>query len=130
MFHIRKAKASDMPMLAEMALVLFPNNRMRTLPGDTFLLAERGGIPIGFCHYRIREKRCYIAGLGVLAQYRGHGVGSQLMANALSRIDRNGVQATSLRVRAINHAAKLYSDFGFFEKKSGDTLVLMRKKPS
>ncbi len=119
-----------MPMLEEMASVLFPNSRMRALPGDTFLIAEREGIPIGFCHYRIREKSCYIAGLGVLAQYREHGAGSQLMANALSRIDAKGVQTTSLKVRAINHATKLYVNFGFFEKMSGDTILLVRKKPS
>ena len=103
-------------------------SRMRALPGDMFLLAEKGGIPVGFCHYRIREKSCYIAGLGVLAQYREHGAGSRLMSEALYRIDRKGVQVTYLKVRAINHAAKLYVNFGFFEKKSGETLLLVRKR--
>ena len=128
MFEVRKAKVSDMPMIEEMAAMLFPNSRMRALPGDMFLLAEKGGIPVGFCHYRIREKSCYIAGLGVLAQYREHGAGSRLMSEALYRIDRKGVQVTYLKVRAINHAAKLYVNFGFFEKKSGETLLLVRKR--
>ncbi len=128
MFEVRKAKVSDMPMIEEMAAMLFPNSRMRALPGDTFLIAEKGGIPVGFCHYRIREKSCYIAGLGVLAQYREHGAGSRLISEALYRIDRKGVQVTYLKVRAINHAAKLYVNFGFFEKKSGETLLLVRKR--
>ena len=128
MFVVRKAKVSDMPMIEEMAAMLFPNSRMRALPGDTFLIAEKGGIPVGFCHYRIREKSCYIAGLGVLAQYREHGAGSRLISEALYRIDRKGVQVTYLKVRAINHAAKLYVNFGFFEKKSGETLLLVRKR--
>jgi len=128
MFEVRKAKVSDMPMIEEMAAMLFPNSRMRILPGDTLLVAEKGGIPVGFCHYRIREKSCYIAGLGVLAQYREHGAGSRLMSEALYRIDRKGVQVTYLKVRAINHAAKLYVNFGFFEKKSGETLLLVRKR--
>ncbi|MFA6489949.1 MAG: GNAT family N-acetyltransferase [Candidatus Micrarchaeia archaeon] len=130
MFTIHKAKQFEMQMVMDMAAMLFPNSRMRVLPGDIFLIAKRGEIPIGFCHYRIREKSCYIAGLGVLAQYREHGAGSRLMSEALYRIDRKGVQVTYLKVRAINHAAKLYVNFGFFEKKSGDTLLLVRKKPS
>ena len=128
MFSIEKAKVSDMPMVIEMAAMLFPNSHLRIMPGDVFLLAKRGGIPVGFCHYRIREKSCYVAGLGVLAQYREHGAGTRLMSEALYRIDRKGVQVTYLKVRAINHAAKLYTDFGFFEKKSGDTLLLVRKR--
>lgn len=130
MFTIHKAKSSDMQTVMDMAALLFPNSRMRVLPDDIFLIAKRGAIPIGFCHYRIREKSCYIAGLGVLAQYREHGAGSRLMSEALYRIDRKGVQVTYLKVRAVNHAAKLYVNFGFFEKKSGDTLLLVRKKPS
>lgn len=130
MFEVRKAKQSDMPLVGEMAAMLFPASRMRILPDDTFLVAEKAGIPVGFCHYRVREKSCYIAGLGVLAQYREHGAGSRLMSEALYRIDRKGVQVTYLKVRAINHAAKLYVGFGFFERKSGDTLLLVRKRPS
>ncbi|MEM2137529.1 MAG: GNAT family N-acetyltransferase [Candidatus Anstonellaceae archaeon] len=129
---VRKAKSSDMAAVHEMAALLFPNSQMRSLPGDVYLVAEKNGILVGFCHYRIhwKEKKAYIAGLGVLAHYREHGVGSQLMAEALYRIDKKGVQTTILKVRALNHAAKLYLNFGFFERRWGDTLVLVRKKPS
>jgi N-acetylglutamate synthase-like GNAT family acetyltransferase len=129
---IRKAKSSDMDSVHEMVSLLFPNSQMRTLPGDVYLVAEKNGILVGFCHYRIREKEntAYISGLGVLAHYREHGVGSQLMAEALYRIDKKGVQTTILKVRALNHAAKLYLNFGFFERRWGDTMVLVRKRPS
>ncbi|MEM4633974.1 MAG: GNAT family N-acetyltransferase [Candidatus Anstonellaceae archaeon] len=130
MFSVRKARASDMPAIREMVSVLFPSSRFRELEGDKFLIAEKEGVPIGFCHYRIRDKVCYIAGLGVLAQYREHGVGSKLMAEALYRIDRAGVQKTYLKVRALNHAAKLYLEFGFYEKRAGDTLTLVRRRSS
>jgi len=130
MFSVRKAKASDMPALREMIGMLFPTTHIRELPGDIYLVAERGGLPVGFCHYRIREKSCFIAGLGVLVQYREHGVGSKLMAEALYHADRRGVQRTYLKVRAVNHAAKLYVNFGFFERKAGDTITLVRKRPS
>ncbi|MCX8198103.1 MAG: GNAT family N-acetyltransferase [Candidatus Micrarchaeota archaeon] len=130
MFSVRKAKPSDMDAVRQMVSILFPSARLRQLPEDVFLVAEKEGIPIGFCHYRIRKKACYIAGLGVLPQYREHGVGTRLMAEALYRIDRAGVQKTYLKVRALNHAAKLYLGFGFYEKRAGDTITLVRKKPS
>lgn len=119
-----------MGAIREMIATLFPNARNRFLPGDYYLVAVKGGIPIGFCHYRIRGKICYVAGLGVLAHYREHGVGSHLMAEALYQADKKGVQTTYLKVRALNCAAKLYLHFGFFERRMGETLLLVRKKPS
>ncbi len=130
MFLVRKAAKRDMAAIQEMANLLFPNSRQRFLAHDIFLVAERDGILVGFCHYRIREKTAYIAGLGVLHQYREHGVGSQLMAEALYRIDGKGVQTTLLKVRALNSAAKFYTGFGFFERRWGETLVLVRKRLS
>ncbi|HIH19094.1 TPA: GNAT family N-acetyltransferase [Candidatus Micrarchaeota archaeon] len=130
MFLVRKAKKSDMSAIHEMMDLLFPNSRQHFLPYDSFLVAEREGLPIGFCHYRMRGKTAYIAGLGVLHQYREHGAGSQLMAEALFRIDRKGADTAVLKVRALNSAAKLYLNFGFFEKRWGETMVLVRKRPS
>ncbi len=130
MFTIRKAKKSDRAAVQDMVSLLFPNSRNRFLPHDSFLVAEREGIPVGFCHYRIRGKNCYIAGLGVLHQYREQGLGTQLMAEALYRAERKGVDTTILKVRALNSAAKLYLSFGFFEKRWGETMVLVRKRMS
>jgi ribosomal protein S18 acetylase RimI-like enzyme len=129
-FSVRRAKKSDMKAISEMVSLLFPEGSARHLHSDRYLIAERFGIPVGFCHFRLREKKCYIAGLGVLPQYRNHGVGSQLMAEALNYIDRHGGQTTFLKVRALNSAAGLYLKYGFFEKRSGDVLVLVRKRPS
>ena len=127
-FSVRRARKADRPAIFEMIVLLFPNSRNRHLPGDRYLMAERNGVPVGFCHYRIRGKLCYVAGLGVLAQYREHGAGSHLMAEALFDADRRGVQTTYLKVRALNSAAKLYLQFGFFEKRMGETLLLVRKR--
>ncbi|MCX8195256.1 MAG: GNAT family N-acetyltransferase [Candidatus Micrarchaeota archaeon] len=119
-----------MPGILMMISILFPSARTKILPEDCFLVAEKGGVLIGFCHYRIRGNRCYIAGLGVLPQYREHGVGSQLLAQTLYNVEKAGIQTTYLKVRSTNQAAKLYTKFGFFEKKWGDVLTLVRKKPS
>lgn len=127
-FSVRRARKRDMGAISEMISLLFPNSHGRRLPEDRYLIAEKGSVPIGFCHYRLREKNCYIAGLGVLAQYREHGVGSHLMAEALYDADKKGVQTTYLKVRALNSAAKLYLQFGFFERRMGETLLLVRKR--
>ncbi|MCX6772588.1 MAG: GNAT family N-acetyltransferase [Candidatus Micrarchaeota archaeon] len=127
---VRKADATDLQSIQEIAALLFPNSRSRFLPDDKYAVAERNGILIGFCHYRFREKTCFVAGLGVLAQYRNHGVGGQLLAEALFDADSNGIETTLLKVRPLNTAAKLYHQMGFFEKRSGAALTLVRKRPS
>jgi ribosomal protein S18 acetylase RimI-like enzyme len=119
-----------MDAIMEMMALLFPNARLRVLPYDVFYMAERSGIPIGFCHLRMRESRCYIAGLGVLAHYREHGIGTALLQHALYYADRHAAQSTYLKVRAMNTATKLYLSLGFYERRSGDTLLLVRKRPS
>ena len=85
---------------------------------------------VGFCHYRLREENCYIVGLGVLPEFRKHGIGSLLMANILCLADKKGILTTTLKVRALNTAVNLYAKFGFFEKRSGNVLLLVRKRPS
>ena len=128
MFSVRKARASEMPAVHGLISAIFPDAQSRHLPRDRYAVAERNGIIVGFCHYRFREKKCYIAGIGVLAQYRNHGFGSQLLAEALLDADSNGIETTYLKVRPLNTAAKLYSQFGFFEKRSGESLTLIRKR--
>ena len=129
-FSIRRARKADQPAIEEMVALLFPNAKLRNLPYDVFFLAERSGMPIGFCHLRMRDDRCYISGLGVLAHYREHGFGTALMREALAYADRHGARVTYLKVRALNTASKLYLSLGFFEKRMGETLVLVRKRPS
>jgi len=119
-----------MESVEEMMHLLFPNATSKLLPGDVFFIAERSGLPIGFCHLRMREERCYIAGLGVLAHYREHGLGTSLLQHALYYADRHGAQSAYLKVRALNTASKLYLSLGFYEKRIGETLVLVRKRPS
>ena len=129
-FAVRRARKEDLPAIEEMMALLFPNASPKMLPYDVFFIAERSGIPIGFCHLRMRESRCYIAGLGVLAHYREHGLGTSLLEHALYYADKHGAQSTCLKVRALNTASKLYLSLGFFEKRIGETLVLVRKRPS
>jgi ribosomal protein S18 acetylase RimI-like enzyme len=129
-FSVRRARKADLHAIQDMMALLFPSSSPRMLPDDVYFMAERSGLPIGFCHLRMREGRCYIAGLGVLAHYREHGLGTSLMQHALYYADTHGAQAAYLKVRALNTASKLYLSLGFFEKRIGETLVLVRKRPS
>ena len=127
---IRRAIKVDKEKISSLAKLLFPNSSLVEEEGDVFLIAEYEGKPAGFCHFRFRARSCFISGLGVLPEFRNHGLGTLLLSYALDIIDRSGAQATFLKVRAINPASNLYVRFGFFEKRAGDTVVLERKKPS
>ena len=127
---VRKAKKPDMPAVEALVELLFPDVNVRNMEDDSYLIAEKNSMPAGFCHFRIRGKTCYIVGLGVLPEYRKHGIGSMLMADVLRIADRKGMLTAMLKVRALNTAANLYARFGFFEKRSGDVLLLVRKRPS
>ena len=55
-----------------------------------------------------------LLGMGVLAAYRGHGLGRRLMAAALSHARAQGVTRVELEVRADNSPAiRLYEGMGF-----------------
>lgn len=127
---VRKAKKSDMAAIEELVRLLFPEVNVRNMEGDEYLVAEKKDAIAGFCHFRLRENTCFIVGLGVLPEFRKHGIGSMLMAETLRIADREGMLTTMLKVRALNTAANLYARFGFFEKRSGDVLLLVRKRPS
>ena len=129
-FTVRLAEEGDAPSIEELIAEIFRRGDLPHKEGDIYLIAERGTLPVGFCHFRFREKSCFIAGLGVRSQYRNKGIGTMLLAEALRMTDAARISTTVLRMRAANTASSLYSRFGFFERKSGETLVLERKKPS
>jgi ribosomal protein S18 acetylase RimI-like enzyme len=127
---LRKTVGNSDKTAAHLMSILFPNSRQIIKEGDVMLVAEYNGKPAGFCHFRIKGKKCYIAGLGVLPEFRNIGIGSLLFQSALDEIDAAGVQETVLKVRALNPASNLYVKFGFFERVAGETLLLERKRPS
>ena len=127
---VRRQEKRDEAAVAGLSRSLFPNSRVRRKEGDFVLVAEAGGKIIGFCHFRLRSKTGYIAGLGVLPEFRNHGAGGMLLSAALAEMDSAGMQTTLLKVRALNPASNLYVKFGFFEKRAGETMLLVRKRPS
>lgn len=129
-FEMRKGTKEDLEGIEGLVLLLFPKANFRDLDGDEYIVAEHKGRIVGFCHFRMRRKTCYVAGLGVLDKYRRNGIGTSLLSAALAEIDKSGVDTTVLKVHALNRASNLYSSLGFFERKMGDVMVLERKKPN
>ena len=127
-FSIREGNEEDLEGIEELVAAFFPRAKFQDLPDDRYFVAEHGGKIVGFCHFRIREKTSYVAGLGVIEMYRRIGIGGALLSRALDEIDRSGITTTYLKVHALNRASNLYSSLGFFEKKMGDVMVLERKR--
>lgn len=78
--------------------------------------------------------------IGVLAQWRGKGVGSHLLADLLAAADAAGSERIFLEVRASNEAAQgLYRRHGFevigrirnyFRQPREDAVTMLRKRPT
>jgi ribosomal protein S18 acetylase RimI-like enzyme len=76
---------------------------------------------VGWCDLRPKAaatlRHSAVLGMGVVADFRGRGVGSQLLAATLARADARGLRRAELVVRADNAAAiALYHRFGFVEE--------------
>ena len=60
---------------------------------------------------------CGTLGMGVLPEYRGQGIGCQLLGASITKAWKNGITRIELEVRADNeHAIKLYEKFGFIHE--------------
>lgn len=92
--------------------------------GDTAVVAESGRhVPLGAAWYRTwsdaHHSYGYVdatvpeLGIGVRADARGRGVGSQLLRALLERAAADGVARVSLSVELDNPAVRLYQRLGF-----------------
>jgi ribosomal protein S18 acetylase RimI-like enzyme len=76
---------------------------------------------VGWCDLRPKAaatlQHSAVLGMGVIAPFRGRGIGSQMLTATLKAADARGLRRTELIVRADNHAAvALYRRFGFEEE--------------
>lgn len=93
--------------------------------GDVGIIADHEGSPIGasWCRYFDAEPRGYgylapdvpELTIGVMAPWRGRGVGRLLLAEMVHQAQRRGIRKISLSVEADNPALALYADIGFVE---------------
>ena len=106
-------------------------------PGDTALVAESGGVPIGLAWYRFFTEADHGEGyvddatpevaVAVADGHRGKGVGTALMEAIHARARDDGVRRISLSVDHDNPARHLYERLGYVpldERDDDDRMVL------
>jgi GNAT superfamily N-acetyltransferase len=104
-------------------LTMFHEGWGRT--GDTGLVAEVGGRPVGLAWYRFFSEEVHGEGyvdeqtpevaVAVVDGQRGRGIGSALMEAIHGRAREQGVATISLSVDADNPAKRLYLRLGYVE---------------
>jgi GNAT superfamily N-acetyltransferase/DNA-binding transcriptional ArsR family regulator len=103
--------------------------------GDTALVAERGGRPVGLVWYRFFTDASHGEGyvddatpelaIAVVDEHRGQGIGRRLLLSAHERARSNGVARLSLSVDADNPAKRLYASVGYRDYMPTDDLGRM-----
>jgi [ribosomal protein S18]-alanine N-acetyltransferase len=83
--------------------------------GAGFLVAEQDGKVVGYVvGYRSAENEGHIFSVGVKEEYRGKGIGTELIHNICDMFVANGLKYARLEVRNSNKGAqKLYRSIGF-----------------
>ena len=86
---------------------------------ETFLVAEYNGRVIGYVMAYLRpDLEGHIMSIAVDKRYRGNGIGSALLTEAIDRLIARGARYIGLEVRVSNEKAiKLYERFGFRKVK-------------
>jgi ribosomal protein S18 acetylase RimI-like enzyme len=68
--------------------------------------------------------------ISLFKEYRNQGIGSLLMKNMISYLEKSGYKQTSLSVQKENYAFKMYQNFGFriISENEEDYLMLLKLK--
>ena len=97
-----------------------------TQPGDLGVVAEKNGRIVGAAWTRIIPAYGHVdnetpeLAVSILPEFRGQGIGSELMNNLFELLRGNGYKRTSLSVQKNNPAVRLYRRLGY--ELSGERL--------
>ena len=86
---------------------------------DHCLVAEADGKVVGAIWARIMDDYGHVddetpsLSLSLFKEYRGRGIGTQLLAKMLEMLKERGYQKTSLSVQKANYAVRMYRKAGF-----------------
>ena len=63
--------------------------------------------------------------ISLLKEYRGHGIGTELMRSMLGLLKKEGYKKASLAVQKANYAVKMYEKVGFKTVDENDEEYIM-----
>lgn len=109
-----------------------------TRPGDHCLVAESDGLVVGMVWSRIMEDYGHVdnhtpsLAISLLSEYRGRGIGTQLLTTLLRLLQKEGYLRVSLSVQKENPALHLYERVGFkiIAEKGTEYLMLRDLSPA
>lgn len=93
----------------------------------SFDVVEADGEPVGRLYVDRWPEEIRIVDIALLPRARGHGLGSQLLAD-LFRESAEAGKAVSIHVEKENPARRLYDRLGFREVEDRGVYVLMRRE--
>ena len=100
-------------------------------PGDNCLVAEADGRVVGAVWTRIMNDYGHIDdetpsfAISLYSEYRGQGIGSQLMVGMLDLLGSQGYERASLAVQKANYAVRMYKNVGFKTVDENDEEYIM-----
>ncbi|MDR3551854.1 MAG: GNAT family N-acetyltransferase [Clostridia bacterium] len=117
---LRHASESDLPQIVELDGLCFgrsaePEDFLQ-LPEDNIFIAEFGGRMIGKIGLSAEGGQGYIFGFGVIPEYRGRGLGREMLSKTLEKYFAGGGTSVILETGIDNaRAQSLYTSCGFRE---------------
>ena len=125
---LRKADDRDVNTLARLLAESFQDpieNHLERLKRDIrslthrFYIASVAEEPIGCIGVVAEDRRVYVIAFGVLAQYRGHGYGRQILTRTVNGLVAENWEDILIETETTNRAAlSLYKSCGFTETTS------------
>lgn len=106
--------------------------RFGALKDDFALVAEIEGKVVGAVWVRIMNDYGHIdeetpsLAISLYKEYRGQGIGTDMMKEMLSLLKAHGYKRVSLSVQKANYAAEMYRKIGFeIIKENGDEWIML-----
>jgi len=88
---------------------------------STHFIAKFNGIAAGTCRYRSTDKGIKLERFAILKEFRGKGIGSELVKSCLEKISTSDLNGSVIYLHAQTHAESFYAQFGFV--KQGELFV-------